>query len=77
MANSDAPPAWTVIEQREDIQPGPTGAVRNGVVVTFRTDAGAIGSVFVPEDEYKDPAHVKELLQARADTMRAVSQLQG
>lgn len=77
MANSDAPPAWTVIEQREDIQPGPTGAVRSGVVVTFRTDAGAIGSVFVPEDEYKDPAHVKELIQARADTMRAVSQLQG
>lgn len=77
MANGDAPPAWTVIEQREDIQPGPTGAVRNGVVVTFRTDQGAVSSVFVPEDEYKDPAHVKDLVQARADMMRAVQALQG
>ena len=69
-------PPWEIIGQREDYRPGPTGGFVSGVVVSFRTLSGAVGSVFVPDSVYT-PENVAQAVNARAATMETVANLTG
>jgi hypothetical protein len=69
-------PAWVITAQREDFAPGPSGAFVAGTVVSFRTREGAMGSVFVPADQYT-VSRVRDLVAEKAATMSDVHGLQG
>lgn len=70
------PVTWTIQAQREDYQKGPDGVYGQGIVVTFVTGAGLMGSVFVPNTDY-NPERVRQLVTARATAMQSVHQLTG
>lgn len=74
MADETAARRWTVTGQVETIDLGPAGAYVQGVKVTFRTAAGAIASVFVP-DTLLTETHVAELIDAKAATLDAIAAL--
>lgn len=65
------PPAWTVTQQSETTELGPTGTYVQGVRVYARTPAGDIVSVFVPSDQYTAD-NVTAALTARVATANAV-----
>lgn len=65
------PIGWTVIGQREDYRPGPTGAFVPGVVITFRTAGGHTGSVFLPDTAYTIEI-ARAAIAARAIALDAV-----
>lgn len=44
--------AWTVTQQQETTELGPTGTYVQGVRVYARTPAGDLVSVFIPADQY-------------------------
>jgi hypothetical protein len=71
-----ATPAWTITAQMEQLKPTPDGKVTQGVVITFRTAAGNVGTVFVPDAQYS-PAAVAAAVGQRAMAMDQVSSLQG
>lgn len=74
MADSPAAPRYTVTQQAEVTDIGPTGAYVSGVRVTFRTATGSIGSVFLPSDQYTVDG-VRQAVDERCATMEAVSAL--
>lgn len=74
----DAPdvPAWTITQQTPTSDLGPDGTYVSGIKVTFRTAAGVISHVFVPEASYSVEA-VRKAVAARALTADAVAGLTG
>lgn len=68
--------AWVVTNQREDWQLDAQNQGAHGMVVTFETASGAIGSVFVPKAEYS-LEKVRQLVAEKAATMNQVSELRG
>ena len=75
-STAETPPAWTVTGQAETADVGPAGTYVPGVKVTFRTAAGAVGSVFLPQDGYTVEA-VRAAINEKAATMANVAALQG
>lgn len=71
-----AQPSWTITGQVEQLKPTPDGKVTQGVAITFRTAAGNVGTVFVPDAQYS-PSAVAAAVSSRAMAMDAVSNLQG
>lgn len=69
-------PAWTITTQVETFDVGPTGTFVQGIRVGFRTVTGAIGSVFLPSDQYT-VERVRSLVAARAAAMDATAALTG
>lgn len=76
MDTDSTAPAWQVTQQQEVTDLGPSGAYVAGVKVTFRTAAGAVGSVFLPHDAY-GVEQVRKAISERAATLDAVARLQG
>lgn len=76
MAATDPTPSWEVTGQQETMDQGPGGSYVQGTKVTFRTASGAVGSVFVPQDQYTVD-QVRRLVAERAATMDAVHGLRG
>ena len=68
--------AWTVTQQAEATDLGPTGNYEPGVRVTFRLANGTVGSVFVPHTGYS-VERVRQLIAERAATLAAVAELRG
>lgn len=64
-------PLYAVTSQQETVDLAANGSYLTGVRVSFRTRSGALGSVFVPNDQY-DPETVKRALAAKAEAMEAV-----
>lgn len=73
---ADSTPAWVITAQVQTTDLGPSNAYVEGVKVTFRTAAGAIGAVFVPHTDYT-AARVRQLVGDRAAVMDEVAGLQG
>lgn len=69
-----AAPLYQVTSQQEDYDRNGAGTFVQGVRVSFRTRAGANGSVFIPYADYT-PAKARQLIQARAADMDEVQQL--
>lgn len=76
MAGANSAPAWEVTAQREDYQVGQNGQLTQGMVVTFRTRSGAVGSVFVEQAQYT-PEKVRQVVAAKAGDMEAVQGMTG
>lgn len=76
MTSDAMAPAWTVVDQRADMQLGPTGSFVAGMTVSFRTRAGVVGSVFVPQTDYTVDK-VRELVDGQAAVIDAVHALSG
>jgi hypothetical protein len=74
MANGAGAARWTITSQAQTTQPDATGKFATGVLIHFATQKGNQGSVFVPEAGY-NPQNVAAMVQAKADTMDAVSAL--
>lgn len=74
--NGNAAPTWLVTSQREDYQLGKNGQLVQGMVVTFQTRSGAVGSVFVEATEY-NPQRVRDLVAAKATDMETIAGLSG
>ena len=75
MAGSGAT-TWTVTAQREDYQLGKSGQLVSGMVVTFQTTSGAVGSVFIEQTDYS-VERVRQAVAAKAQQMEAVQGLSG
>lgn len=71
-----APPAWVITAQMETTDVGPQGTYVSGVKVTFRTAAGVMGSVFVPQADYTVD-RIRALINERAAVMDNVAGLTG
>jgi hypothetical protein len=69
-------PAWTVTQQQETTEPGPTGNYVQGVRISFRTAGGVNGSVFLQASDYTVPA-ARTAIAARAAQLDAVQSLTG
>lgn len=67
---------WHVISQQQTTVPDATGRFIDGVTVTFQTDNGITGSVFVPFGQY-NPAEIIKRVQQRAESMVIVHGLKG
>lgn len=67
---------WTITDQREESRDPGDGIFTEGVVVRFRTAAGSIGSVFVPNRDYTE-ARVRQLVDQRAAAMDAIATMAG
>lgn len=67
---------WTVTSQREDYQLGKNGQLVQGMVVTFQTTSGAVGSVFVEQTDYT-VERVRQAVASKAAAMEAVQGLSG
>lgn len=74
MATDSGGPAFTVTQQAETTDLGPAGLYVTGIKVTFRTASGAIGSVFIPHDDYNVDA-VAKAIRAKVAALEAVSEL--
>ena len=72
----DVQPTWEISSQEEGFGTNGAGQYVPGVTVRFRTDAGTVGSVFVPHSDYT-VANVKALVSEKAAAMRAVAALTG
>lgn len=73
---ADKPPAWEVTAQVQTTDLGPAGAYVDGVRISFRTAAGALGTVFVANGDYT-VERVRSLIAERAAVMDAVHGLTG
>lgn len=67
-------PSWEVTAQREEMQQGPSGAFEPGMVVTFRTESGATGSVWLRMADYT-VEKARATIAARAAVMESVAGL--
>ena len=68
--------SYTIVSQREDYRKGPDDEYAQGVIVTFQTQAGNKGSVFIPDAVYTE-AEVRRQVGARAARMDAVGRIVG
>lgn len=67
---------YTVTGQAETTDLGPTGVYVPGVRVSFRTEGGANGSVFVPQSDFTVEA-VRRAIGERAAVIEQVNGLTG
>jgi hypothetical protein len=67
---------WKVIGQVQVTEADPQGRAARGVRVSFTTNLGVSGSVFVAEDRYH-PDNVRAAVAAAAAAMDQVQQLSG
>ena len=67
---------WRITSQLETMAPNASGQYVRGVHVTFSTDTGLVGSVFVPNQQY-NPGMVAEMIAQRVKQMVAVHNLNG
>lgn len=77
MTAMEVPPAhsgWTVTGQRETQQIGPSGQFQRGMEISFMTNAGNAGTVWVPYNQYT-PGNVAMVIDARAAQLDAVGGL--
>lgn len=68
--------SWHITAQMETVQAGPTGQFQRGYSITFQTDSGLAGTVFVPETAY-NPANVAAKVAEQVQRMVAVHGLRG
>ncbi|HTX52514.1 MAG TPA: hypothetical protein VMD08_03850 [Candidatus Baltobacteraceae bacterium] len=68
--------AWVITQQTQTSDIGSEGTYVTGVRVTFRTAAGVVASVFLPDTEYTE-ANVRAAVNARAATADAIAAMQG
>jgi hypothetical protein len=73
MANSSG---WHVVGQQETMGLDPMGRAVDGVKVTFQTDRGLTGTVFVPRDRY-NPDNVKAAILQAVGSLHTVQDLRG
>jgi hypothetical protein len=76
MAESPAAPAWTITNQMETSDLGPSGSYVSGVKVSFRTASGATGSVFVAQADYTTE-RVRAAVAAKAAVADEIAGLTG
>lgn len=69
-------PLWTVSGQRQDIRSDPNGRLVRGIVVSFTTNRGIAGEVFVPQVNYT-PDYVGQAINAQVATMHQIADLTG
>ena len=74
VANQVNPPPWSVVSQQEQTQPGPNGQLTDGMVVTFLTESGVTGTVFVPLTQYS-AATVRQLINDKVSIIESVNSL--
>jgi hypothetical protein len=67
-------PKWRVVGQSETLQPDATGRFTHGVLITFQTAEGLVGTVFVPDVHY-NPAYVREAINAKVKLMEEIQGL--
>lgn len=70
------PIGWHVTAQLETMAPDQNGQFVRGVQVSFQTDTGLTGTVFVPNTSYTTQA-VSKLISARVVQMESISRLSG
>ena len=69
-------PRWTVTAQQETRQQAPNGVFLPGVLVSYRTEAGIVGSVFLPDRDYT-VENVRRAIAERVTLHNAVGELTG
>lgn len=75
MASIPTEGGWTITAQRETQELPPGGQTfQRGMLVTFTTAYGVVGSVFVPYTQY-NPQYVATLVSQRAALLDSVSAL--
>lgn len=69
--------AWIVdsVTPSTDIVPG--GGVTEGVRVTFTTESGVTGHVFVPSHRVSDSDAIREMISQKADQLESIRNLSG
>lgn len=70
------PVNWHVTGQMETMAADQTGQFVRGIQVTFQTDSGLVGTVFVPNSSYTSQA-VQHLISARVVQMESINRLSG
>lgn len=73
-ANGDPGRGWRVTAQTETTQLGPSGRYEDGMLVSFTTQHGVEGSVFVPR-RLLTAAAVRDQVAAHAAELDAISRL--
>lgn len=73
-ANSQV--GWHITAQMETMQASPTGQWQRGFQITFQTDSGLAGTVFVPETAY-NAANVAAKVAEQVRRMVDVHNLRG
>lgn len=73
---SNLPVTWHITQQVQGLGRTPGGQYQQGVTVTFATDAGHEGQVFVLASDYT-PDNVAAAVNAAARKMRDISSLSG
>lgn len=68
---------FTVTDQREGMEQGPSNNIIRGVRISFSTTAGHQGSVFVPAALYSNLDYVRQQLSDAAAQMIAVAGITG
>lgn len=67
---------WKVIGQMETMGRDPLGKAVDGVQVTFQTNRGITGTVFIPKDRY-NADNVKAAIVAAVGQLHTVADLSG
>lgn len=68
---------WSIVSQLEQPEMSLTGQLTRGMRITFKTDLGNTGSIWVPDTVYPNTTEVKRLIQDAVDQVTAVQRLQG
>jgi len=69
--------SWTVTSQRQSQEFDQHGTPVNGKIVSFQTDTGYSGTVFVPDAVYGNAQHVKDMISAEVASVAAIHGLSG
>lgn len=76
MAADDPTPLWVVTSQQETVDLAPNGNYLAGTKISFRTRSGALGSVFLTNDQYT-PDTARRAITAKASDLEAVHNMVG
>jgi len=68
--------SWTVTSQQETTGADANGRYGEGYRITFTTDAGQSGTIFVPDAQYNQET-VRNLINAKVAAMQNVIGLSG
>lgn len=66
--------SWRVIGQQSTVGRSVSGNFGKGIEITFQTGSGLVGSVFVPNDQYR-PDISKAMIAAAAANLEEHSRL--
>ncbi len=73
---TQASPLWVITGQREANRLNPQGQYVAGIIITFQTRSGVMGSVFVPDAQYTEQ-NVRNAISDRVASLEAVGKLTG